>query len=157
MIVMRRLRRKLKRPKEPWYAPRIEDEKKILSKYGLRRKKEIWRAQEILRNFRRRARELNAVANEKEEKILIDKLSRLGVLPEKADLDDVLALDVYSILDRRLQSVVCRKKMAETPLQARQIIVHGKVLVNGVRVKFPSYIVPVEEERSIHVKAGGKS
>ncbi len=148
---MRRLRRKYKRPKAPWYLPRIEEERKLLKKYGLRRKKEIWTAQEILRNFRRRARELNAVQNKEEEKILISKLSMLGMLPAEASLDDVLALGIESVLDRRLQTIVFKRRMASTPMEARQKIVHGHIKVNGRRIKYPSYLVKVDEERTIEL------
>ncbi len=148
---MRRLRNKFKRPKAPWYLPRIEEERKIMKEYGLRRKREIWSAQEILRKFRRRARELNAVQNKAEEKILLDKLKRLGLLGGDATLDDVLALTVYDILDRRLQTILFKKALVNTPLEARQKIVHGHVLVNGRKVKFPSYLVKADEENTIEL------
>ena len=51
---MRKLRKKTKRPKTPWDSVRIEEEKKILTDYGLRRKRELRSAEEVLRNFRAR-------------------------------------------------------------------------------------------------------
>ncbi|HDD72691.1 MAG TPA: 30S ribosomal protein S4, partial [Candidatus Aenigmarchaeota archaeon] len=133
----------------PWYSPRIAEEKKLLKKYGLRRKREIWSAQEVLRKFRRRARAIIAVENREEEKTLLDKLSRLGMLPGDASLDDILALSVNDVLERRLQTLVFKKGMAESIRHARQLIVHGHVMVNGRRIKFPSYLVPVNEEKTI--------
>ena len=64
---MKRQQKKYERPLRPWDRPRIEAEKKIKQDYGLRRKKEIWKAQAILRNFRRLARELRAKKDKEKE------------------------------------------------------------------------------------------
>lgn len=147
---MRRFRRKFKRPKVSWDTDLIKENKRISSEYGLRRREEILRSQEVLRSFRQRARGLIAEKNAGKEKILMDKLRRIGLLTaEKAGLDDVLALSINNVLDRRLQTIVFRKGLAESPLQARQMIVHGHISINGRRTKFPSYIVNVDEENGI--------
>ena len=46
-------------------------------------------------------------------------------------------------LERRLDNVVYRLKLASTRKQTRQLVVHGHILVNGLRVKSPSYLVEV--------------
>lgn len=152
---MRKLRKKLKRPRKPWDKERIEREAELMKKYGLRRKREIWKAEEILRKFRRRARRLAAEKNKKEEKILIQKLARIGLLDENATLDDVLSLTVENILDRRLQTLVVEKGLAKTPKQARQFITHGHIVIGGRKTPYPSYLVPKDEENKI--KFCGKS
>ena len=152
---MRKLKKKLKRPRKPWDKERIEREAELMKKYGLRRKREIWKAEEILRKFRRRARRLAAEKNKEEEKILIQKLARMGLLNENATLDDVLSLTVENILDRRLQTLVFKKGLAKTPKQARQFITHGHIAVGGRRTVYPSYLVPRDEEDKI--KFYGKS
>ena len=150
---MRRLKRKYETPKRPWDKTRIEEEKKLLQKFGLRRKREIWRAEAILRKYRRMARELNARKDEKKIRQLIEKLYKMGILKTKnASLDDVLGLTIEDILERRLQTIVYRKRLANTPKQARQFIVHGHVFINGRKVTFPSYLVPIDEEDKIEVK-----
>jgi len=150
---MRRLKRKYETPKRPWDKERIEEEKKLMEKYGLRRKREIWRAEAILRKYRRMARDLNAKKDEEKAKQLVEKLYRMGILKSKdSTLDDVLSLTVEDILERRLQTIVYRKGFANTPKQARQFIVHGHVFINGRRVPFPSYLVPINEEDKIEVK-----
>lgn len=118
-------------------------------KYGLRRKKEIWVTQNTLRRFRQRARELIALQNPEEEKVLIDKLVKIGVVEKGAGLDTVLGLTVDDLLERRLQSIVFSKGMTKTPFQARQAIVHGQVTIDGRKVVFPSYTVAKEEEAAI--------
>ena len=153
---MRKIRKKFKRPKKPWDSKRIGDEKLLMKNYGLRSKKELWRSQEILRQFRRRARDLIAVEDPRKKKVLIDKLVKLGMLSREAQLDDVLALEITSILDRRLQSIILKRRLAESPLHARQMIIHGHVFVGDRRTKFPSLLVPSESESSISVKGGSR-
>jgi small subunit ribosomal protein S4 len=154
---MRRIRNKFRRPKVPWDSARIKEEKAKTSEYGLRRKKEIRVAEEILRNFRRRTRELIAVPDERKERVLLEKLTKLGLLKEKgAGLDDVLALSENDVLERRLQTVVFRKEMAKTPRQARQHIVHGHIEIDGRRTDVPSYLVSVDEESKIKWHKGFK-
>ena len=147
---MRKLRKKTKRPRIPWDMVQIEAEKKLLSDYGLRRKREIRSSESVLRSFRRRARELIAVKNPDEEKILLEKLKKLGIITkDKVTVDDVLGLDVRNLLDRRLQTVVFRKGLSSSIKAARQRIVHGHIMVEEKKVRFPSYMVPVEKEKHI--------
>ena len=74
----------------------------------------------------------------------------MGMLPlEGAGLDDVLALDVEAVLQRRLQTLVYVKGLANTPRQARQFIVHGHMAVGPRRVDIPGYLVRREEEDAI--------
>lgn len=48
---------------------------------------------------------------------------------------------LLSLLERRIDNVLFRLKMAFSREQARQMIVHGHVSVNGKRVKSPSFLV----------------
>lgn len=151
---MRKIRRKYKRPKRPWDSSSIEEEGKLLREFGLRRKREIWRAESIVREFRRRARDLIAVKDEEKTKILLDKVVGLGLLEKGQGLEQVLALGVNDILNRRLQTLVFKKGFASSIKEARQKIAHGHVHIEGRRAKFASYMVPVEEERVIKVEGG---
>jgi len=146
---MRKLKKKLKKPRKPWDKERIEKEKILLKKYSLRRKREIWKAESILRNFRRRARVLAAKKNDEEIRILLGKLYRLGLLEKNADLTQVLGLTVEDILERRLQTIVFKKKLANTPKHARQLITHGHIAIDNRRFVYPSYLVPRELENKI--------
>jgi small subunit ribosomal protein S4 len=142
-------RKKYARPKKPYDKARIERERKVKENFGLRRKKEIWRAESMLRQFRRRARELQARRNEKDEKMLLGTLNRLGIKCE--NLDDVLEVGLDDILSRRLQTIVYKKGSANTMRQARQIIVHGHVSLSGKKVMYPGYIVGSGDEERISV------
>src|SRR3989338_1186563 len=57
--------------------------------------------------------------------------------------------NLLSLLERRLDSVVYRLKLAVTCTQARQMVVHGHVLVNGQRVTSPAYLVAVDDMVSL--------
>lgn len=52
---------------------------------------------------------------------------------------------LLSILERRLDNVLYRLKLTVTRRQARQIIVHGHVRVNGKHVYSPSYLVSIDD------------
>jgi len=149
----KRQRRRYNRPSHPWRAERIAEEKELLKKYGLKNKKEIWRARTLVGRFRQQARSLLASSGEtveKDKKELLDKLNRLGIL-EGRSLDDVLALNVEHLLDRRLQTMVHKKGLVATLKQSRQFVVHGHVLVGDNAVSVPAYMVSRAEEDTIKV------
>ena len=56
---------------------------------------------------------------------------------------------LLSLLERRLDNVVCRLGLAGSRAQARQLVRHGHVLVNGRRVDIPSCLVKVADTISI--------
>ncbi len=144
-------RKKYETPSHPWEAERIKRESELIEKYGLKNKREVWKAETFLRRIREQARKLFARGKEaeKEKEKLLKRLFRLGILPENATLDDVLALTVEDILARRLQTLVYLHGLAKTPKQARQFIVHGHIAINGRKVRVPSYLVRKEEEDKI--------
>ncbi len=147
---MRKIGKKYKKPLRPWDKERIEEEKKLLQRYGLRRKREIWKAGSILRNYRRRARIIAAQNNKEDEKILLDRLYKLGILEKRdVDLGVVLGLKIDDILKRRLQTIILDKGLANTTLHARQLIAHGHIEIDGRRFIFPSYLVPRDVEGKI--------
>ena len=146
-------RKKYETPSHPWEAERIKRERELIYKYGLKNKREVWRAETFLRRIREQARRLLAMPGEeqaeKEKENLLKRLFRLGILPANATLDDVLALNVEDVLGRRLQTLVYIHGLARTPKQARQLIVHGHIAIDGRKVRVPSYLVRKEEEEKI--------
>ncbi|MEK6973049.1 MAG: 30S ribosomal protein S4 [archaeon] len=145
-------RKKYQNPKKPWAKDRIENEKKTLEDYGLVNKKEIRKMEAVLRNKRANARNLLAYNLEqrvKRERELINSLSKVNMLNKDATLDDVLGLKLESVLERRLQTIVYRKALANTIKQARQLITHGHIAIMGRRVTSPSYLVTKSEEDHI--------
>jgi small subunit ribosomal protein S4 len=57
--------------------------------------------------------------------------------------------NLFVLLERRLDNVVYRLRFASSRSQARQIVLHGHVTVNGKRVNVPSYLVRAEDEIAI--------
>ena len=57
------------------------------------------------------------------------------------------------LLERRLDNVVYRMGFANSRNQARQLVRHGHVLVNGKKVDIPSYLVDVGDEIAIREKS----
>jgi small subunit ribosomal protein S4 len=149
-------RRSYDTPSHPWQGERIKAEVVLVKSYGLKNKTEVWKAQSVLRNYRKQARELQALLRggdaqaKKEADALLNKCGRIGVLPlEGATLNDILALTEKNILGRRLQTIVYEKGLASTITQARQMIVHGHIFMNGHKVTVPGYIVTRNEEPTI--------
>jgi small subunit ribosomal protein S4 len=145
---MKKQKKKYETPSRRWDKQRIDTEKVLIKNFGLKKKQEIYRAQSILRKYRRLARELTAKSDKEKEMVVIGKLIKMGLLNEGATLDDILGLTVENILERRLQTMILRKGFANTPKHARQLITHGHILIGEKKVSYPSYIVPrIEEEK----------
>jgi small subunit ribosomal protein S4 len=144
-------RKTWKGPRYPWRRDVLRKEMEFIGIYGLRNKRELWRAMTILRKFRHYARRLLAQRDEKRVQELLSKLHRLGLLPANATLDDVLSLKVEDVLERRLQTIVYRKGLAKSVHHARQLIVHGHVAIGGMRVRTPNRLVTIDEEKLIHL------
>ena len=148
----KRIRKKYDKPTHPWQKLRIEEERKLRKDYGLKSKREIWKAETKLRNIRRQARLLLARVDEQakvESEQLINRIVRFGMSGAGIHLEDVLSLSLRDILKRRLQTLVTTKGFANTPDQARQFITHGHIWLNNRKVTIPSYLVPIEEEDQI--------
>lgn len=145
-------RKRSSRPRNPWQRNLLKDELSLLGKYGLRNKGELHRAATELSRIRSQARQLLAAPTEirvSRELILLNSLTNKGIVSEGSTLDDILALNVSSILDRRLQTVVLRKQLARTSHQSRQLITHGHIIINERKITIPSYIVNQNEEGKI--------
>ena len=148
----KKLRKKYDPPKHPWQASRIAAERPLINEYGLKNKKEIWKAQSLLKKFPHQAKLLSTIKNEHQERErqqLINRLVKLGLLEKGKDREDVLGLNLRKILDRRLQTLIVKKGLAKTAKQARQLIVHGHIIINGQKINVPSYLVSVNEEDKI--------
>jgi small subunit ribosomal protein S4 len=138
------------RPRKAFDAARIAAEKEIVQKYGLKNKREIWKASAKISTLRSRAKTLIPKSPE-EKKEFFNKLNGMGLSIE--NLADVLALKTENWLDRRLQTFVFKKGLANTPLQARQLISHNCVSVDGRVVNVPSFFVTKDLESKISLIA----
>src|SRR3990170_6354618 len=149
-------------PKHPWQATRMAAEVELVKRYGLRNKKEVWKAHSGLKKYRELARKL--LAESAKGKLagslktdadnILNRMKRYGLLKSEAVLDDILSLDVSIFLDRRLQTQVHKQGLANTHKQARQFIVHGHIAVAGRKITVPGYLVPANEELSLGYYTG---
>ena len=147
-------RRVWRKPKRPFNYELKMEELKTLGTFGLKTKRELWKARTELSRLRKQARSLLALRQEvrqEKEPILLKSLSKIGLVEEDSTLDDVLNLQVTDLLSRRLQTVVLKKFGFKTPYQARQALVHGHIMIGDRRVNIPSYTVAVEEENNIRI------
>ena len=141
-----------RKPKRPLNYELKMDELQTLGTFGLRTKRELWKAHTELSRVRQQARSLLALTQEaraEKEPILLKSLSRIGLVSENASLDDVLNLKPTDLLARRLQTIVSKKLGFKTPYQARQAVIHGHIMVGDRKVDIPSYTVTVAEEDSV--------
>ena len=65
--------------------------------------------------------------------------------------------NLLSLLERRLDNVIFRLGFASTRRQARQIVNHGHIYVNGTRVDIPSFIVKPGDSIEVGQKARGNT
>ena len=155
----KKARKQYSRPRSPWRADQLAQELYLLGTYGLRNKRELWKAETQLSSVRKQARTLLAatrVVREREEKKLLDSLRKKGLIREEATLDDILSLTVEDMLARRLQSMVFKKGMALSSLHARQLIVHGHVAVGNRIITVPGYEVGGTDEGTIALIGGAQ-
>ena len=147
-------RRVWKKPKNPLNYNLMMDELKTLGTFGLKTKRELWKARTNLSKLRHQARSLLALRQEirkEKEPVLINSLSKIGLVDKNSTLDDILNLQVTDLLSRRLQTIVQRKLYFKTPYHARQAIVHGHIMIGDRIVTIPSYVVKIDEESKIHL------
>src|SRR5919204_1715029 len=150
----RKAKKLYRRPRMIWTTDQLNAELYIMGSYGLRNKRELWKAQTEVARIRNQARALLALSTEaraEKEKRLLTFLNRLGLAKEGATLDDILNLKIEDLLERRLQTIVMKKVTTKSPYQARQIVSHGHVSIGNRKVNIPSYIVKTEEEGQIMI------
>ncbi len=150
---MKRKHKTYSKPKRPFDKARIQEEAGIKEEFGLKNKKEIWKADAQIKLIREKAKKLIS-ADEEEKKIFFERLKKIGF--NVNSISDVLSLDKKDFLKRRLQTILVDKKIARTQKSARQLITHKKVLIEGRSINAPSYIVPVSLENKISLKENKK-
>ncbi len=83
---------------------------------------------------------------------VLEKQFRIYVKKAKSSPEQT-NIALISLLQRRLDHVVYVSGLAATARQARQMVVHGHILVNGKRVDIPSYLIKAGDVLSYSEKA----
>ncbi len=149
---IRKPKKKYVAPGHPWQKTRLAEELSYVGEYGLRNKRELWRHRTLLARLRSSARDLVALPIEQrgvQEAQILGRLSRLALLESNSTLDDVLNLTIRDLLERRLQTQVHRQGLAKTLHHARQLIVHGHIVLDGHRVTSPGMLLYRDQERKL--------
>ena len=150
--MVKKLKKQYETPSEAWDEDRIEQEKELIEEFGLRNKREVYKAESELRGLRRQARKAVAADDNKQIQPLLDRAHNLGLIKEDGSIEDVLSLDTREILNRRIQTAVERKGFADTVKEARQLIVHGHIFIDSQKVNVPGYLLTQEEEKNLELK-----
>lgn len=74
-----------------------------------------------------------------------------------AGMKGITGENLLGSLERRLDSVLYRMGLATSRAQARQVVRHGHILVNGKKVNVPSFIVKPGEEISVRESSKNNS
>ncbi len=153
----RRLKKKYSKPSHPWQLDRMQEEAVLVKEYGFKNKRELWKMKSILKKAADEAKRLIIATGPqaaKEEKQLIQRLHKYGMVPGTATIDNVLGLTIRDILERRLQTQVYKKGLAHSVQQSRQFITHNHIHVSGRTINAPSYLVLQAEESMITFDPG---
>merc|ERR1711998_61150 len=125
--------------------------------YGLRCKREAWRVQLTLAKIRKAARSLMTLDETDPRRVfecdaLLRRMVRLGLLKEnERKLDYILGLTVNQFMERRLQTLVAEKKLANSVHHARVLIRQRHIAVGKQMVNIPSFMVRVSSEQHIQM------
>ncbi len=139
-------------PRRPFEKERFDSELRLCGIYGLRCKREVYRVHYTLSKLRKRARFLLTLDENDERRVfeggaMLRRLHKMGVLPEdKNQLDYVLALKHEDFLERRLQTIVFKTKLARSIHHARVLILQRHIRVGKQLVNVPSFLVRRDSE-----------
>ncbi len=153
----RRIRKNYANPRMQWNEASLTLEKGIKKDYRPKNKKEIWKMNAFLQNIKDQAKSINSMLGTArreqaliEQEQLINRVKRYGLVKkEDVSLGDLLGLELSDVMERRLQTLVVRKKLARSMKQSRQFVTHGHIMVGGKKVTSPSYIVPKDDDETI--------
>ena len=86
---MKRKHKKYSRPKRPFDKARIEEEKAIVKEFGLKNKKEVWKADAKVKSMREKAKKL--INNKKNNPSYGERIARLetDMKNVKEDIKDI--------------------------------------------------------------------
>ncbi|KAM3130994.1 ribosomal 40S subunit protein S9B [Paramecium bursaria] len=128
---------------------------KLIGKYGLKNKREAWRVQLTVARIRKAARELLTLDPKDPRRLfegeaLIKRMLRYGLInQEEKNLDFVLGITDYKMLERRLQTLIFKTKQANSIHHARVLIRQRHIRVGKRLVNSPSFLVRIDSEKNV--------
>jgi small subunit ribosomal protein S4 len=142
----RREAKRYQKPRKIFDAALIKEENNLINRYGLKNRREVWKAAYTIGKIRDIAKKLITATSEEQEKFVARQRAK-GF--DVTKIADVLALNKEDSLKRRLQSIIVSKKLAKTHKQARQLITHKHISIKGHIINSPSHLTTLEEESEI--------
>lgn len=124
----------------------IKEEQGLIKKFGLKNRREVWKAGYAINKIRNLAKKL-ITSEEKIKQEFIKREAEKGF--NVNSIAEILGLSKTDYLKRRLQSIVVSKGFASTHKQARQLITHKHIKINGNCINSPSHLTTIEEEASL--------
>merc|ERR1739838_1009945 len=146
-------------PRIPFEKEKLINELRLIGSYGLKNKREVWRLQLTLAKLRKAARVLLTMPEKDPRRLfegeaLIRRMVRLGLLKEsERKLDYVLGLTIAQFMERRLQTLVMKRKIGHSVHHARVLIGQRHIAVGKQMVNIPSFMVRVSSEQHIQRSA----
>lgn len=151
-------------PKRPFDKQRLVNEMKYVGVYGLKSKRELRVLEKIFHDMKKRARDLLIHTDEEYQivqgRALLHRLEKQGLMSgvnyqSKKDivfnLEKVLDLEITALLDRRLQTKVFALGIARSIHEARVLINHKHILVNGEMVNKSGFLITAKSEGYIEM------
>merc|ERR1711990_257168 len=146
-------------PRRPFEKEKLINELRLIGSYGLKNKNEVWRLQLTLAKLRKAARVLLTLPEKDPRRLfegeaLIRRMVRMGLLKDsERKLDYVLGLTIAQFMERRLQTLVMKRKIASSVHHARVLIRQKHIAVGKQMVNIPSFMVRVSSEQHIQLSA----
>jgi small subunit ribosomal protein S4 len=112
------------------------------------------------RQFRRRMSDYGLQLREKQKaKRIYGVLERQfrRYFQEALKVKGMTGATLLQTLERRLDNVIMRLGLADSRAQARQLVTHGHVTVNGRKMSVPSYLVDVGDEIGVRPQSRSKT
>merc|ERR1739844_331975 len=144
-----------KNPRRPFEREKLINELKLVGTYGLRCKREVWRTQLTLAKLRKAARILLTLDETDPRRLfegeaLIRRMVRIGLLKDsERKLDYVLGLTISQFMERRLQTLVVQRNLAQSVHHSRVLILQRHIAVGKQMVNVPSFVVRTSSENHI--------
>ena len=136
---------KYERPRKPFDILTLKSQGDLIKKYGLKSRREVWKADFQIGTIRDLAKTL-ITAPEKDRKEFTERQAKKGFAV--STIQEVLGLGKEDSLKRRLESVVAAK-FGMTHRLARQLITHKHVKIGDKMIKSPGHLTTVEEEANL--------
>ena len=103
------------------------------------------------RQFKKKSEYGMQLAEKQKAKFIYGVLEKQfrGYYEKAKKMEGIAGTNLLILLERRLDNVVYRMGLARTRLQARQLVTHGNIAVNGKRLDIPSALVKAGDVVSV--------